>query len=1068
MMSADRLSRELNNDRPAARIRLWRCLLAIPAALLSTLSVSVFRYMRAFEGIGQYYSGEMQGLLRDSLSPRNLIPALLFLLFYAVCFHSPGRVRPASVLTALLPSFFAVSALSLEHSDPQTPFLPIGPVGNIAVLLGFVLPICFCIELIYLLCDRKTRYRIWADELNFEADTHLFLGAFACILLLWLPILFLCYPGSVHGDTRVQIMSWLGLKPVTTAYPVFTTAVYGLLYRAGMAMGGQEKALFLNLLTQTVFVSAVMGLTAAYICRYTRSKRWFWFTVAFFGVLPLWQSAVQVTLHDVAHTACFLLFTCVYLECLRKREKSWRNALLLLLTAILMAATRRQSFYIAAVCILVAALCHWRRFLLPYLAMLAVFIGLFWLGGSVLCPRLDIRESETPDAFRLRVKEAALYRDAFKDEMSAGDIAVIDAAMAWEETVRGETPAPDGEAEAAPAGAEPSESLRQLYRQMLRRHPVWFAKRAFLNAFEYLNPWFGGTDFYSSIDRREDFLTADYKSDVHAKLVGLWNGCLKVPVLRLLIGAGLYAWLLLIVLGYSARRRSGLALLGLFPSLGQLACLLMSPVNGEIRYAYPLIAAAPLCFAWVLFAISRKSPENPRLSGFRFAREEDGFGLFRRDSRAEPEPGKSPAEQPDEDPPEVTVIPGKTGPVLDFVMRYIPVPGRPKTYLDVLKVLAIFLVLWNHTSHGFGLYADVLDMPQHLLYLCASIFDKIAVPLFFMASGALLLGREESWGQLLRHRVRRFALILLTVSVISYVYYYRGFSSYSFVDFLGRLYSGRILTPLWYLYSYLAMLLMLPFLRKLARCMKETDYLWLLGLYSLSQLLSVTDFFWFKGTLHHSSDFFLFTSWSYVLFALFGFYIERVMPKSRLNMENLSLLLMLSVLGIGASYLLTEHRMQELGKWTTDNSQTFFNTFIAFPSITVFFTAKLWFTRHPVSGRAAAVWSLLATGTFGAYLFERYWRDTAWPVYETSSRYFSSFTSSLLHVLAAGLLGILATLLYKLLTGLLKALFRGRDARRAERLEKTPLAYTVPSEDISDLEEIESLLVSRHRKSNSP
>jgi hypothetical protein len=82
MMSADRLSRELNNDRPAARIRLWRCLLAIPAALLSTLSVSVFRYMRAFEGIGQYYSGEMQGLLRDSLSPRNLdpgaaLPALL-------------------------------------------------------------------------------------------------------------------------------------------------------------------------------------------------------------------------------------------------------------------------------------------------------------------------------------------------------------------------------------------------------------------------------------------------------------------------------------------------------------------------------------------------------------------------------------------------------------------------------------------------------------------------------------------------------------------------------------------------------------------------------------------------------------------------------------------------------------------------------------------------------------------------------------------------------------------------------------------------------------------------------
>ena len=41
----------------------------------------------------------------------------------------------------------------------------------------------------------------------------------------------------------------------------------------------------------------------------------------------------------------------------------------------------------------------------------------------------------------------------------------------------------------------------------------------------------------------------------------------------------------------------------------------------------------------------------------------------------------------------------------------------------------------------------------------------LAVPLFFMTSGALLLGREETYGQLLKHRVLRFAEVLLFVSV---------------------------------------------------------------------------------------------------------------------------------------------------------------------------------------------------------------------------------------------------------------------------------------------------------------
>ena len=479
---------------------------------------------------------------------------------------------------------------------------------------------------------------------------------------------------------------------------------------------------------------------------------------------------------------------------------------------------------------------------------------------------------------------------------------------------------------------------------------------------------------------------------------------------------------------------------------------------------------AALNTAWVLYAVSCRSPENPNAAVSRLEEREPFHFIFRPMTEDELRETEFDPNQPlPELPPEEKTVgdPGKEkrpGPVLRFLTRFIPIPKTPKTYLDVLKVLAIFLVLWNHTDTGFDLYNRVLDMPQHMLYLCFSIFDKIAVPLFFMCSGALLLGREESWRKLLTHRVRRFALILLIVSAINYLQYYNDSSNFSFYDFISRLYTGSVRTPLWYLYTYLAFLLSLPFLRKLARCMREQDYYWLVGFFIVTQLLSVVDFFWFHGENYHSSDFRFFTSVNYVVYSLYGFYIDRVMKKERLNMETLTVLIMVSALSVGATYLLTQWRMAYLHVWTSNNSQAFFNTFIAIPSITVFCFAKLWFARHPVSERAAARWALLSVGTFGTYLFERFWRDNTKAVFNLMYDKLGSFGSSLVHILAACALGIAITLLYKLVTGIMKAAFQGQkfSHRTIVKREKPEPTYTVPTEDISDLEEMETLLVGRH------
>lgn len=62
-------------------------------------------------------------------------------------------------------------------------------------------------------------------------------------------------------------------------------------------------------------------------------------------------------------------------------------------------------------------------------------------------------------------------------------------------------------------------------------------------------------------------------------------------------------------------------------------------------------------------------------------------------------------------------------------------------HLDILRLIAIFLVLFNHTwTRGFSLWTISHNSGVlYWLYMFLSITDKIGVPLFLMISGALLL-----------------------------------------------------------------------------------------------------------------------------------------------------------------------------------------------------------------------------------------------------------------------------------------------------------------------------------------
>lgn len=146
-------------------------------------------------------------------------------------------------------------------------------------------------------------------------------------------------------------------------------------------------------------------------------------------------------------------------------------------------------------------------------------------------------------------------------------------------------------------------------------------------------------------------------------------------------------------------------------------------------------------------------------------------------------------------------------------------------YLDIIRIIATFLVIFTHTGNigsKLYMYGDY-GVIRKLIYLLADILRCVNIPFFFMISGTLLLGRDESLGSLFKKRILRYILVLIVMSYFYFTVYYK-YSWYDWKLFLEKLCSQYVTGLYWFLYSYLGFLLILPFLRKMVRSMSNNDY----------------------------------------------------------------------------------------------------------------------------------------------------------------------------------------------------------------------------------------------------
>ena len=144
--------------------------------------------------------------------------------------------------------------------------------------------------------------------------------------------------------------------------------------------------------------------------------------------------------------------------------------------------------------------------------------------------------------------------------------------------------------------------------------------------------------------------------------------------------------------------------------------------------------------------------------------------------------------------------------------------------LDILRVFACFLVCYCHiVSESQYIYKTEMDI--NLFFTSITfIFSKIAVPIFFMISGALLLKEERTTKKMLNKAVKKILVPLFICSIVIYFKDNLNLNISNIINFTEKFLNNQILSPYWYLYSLLGIYVMTPYISNFVQNISQKKY----------------------------------------------------------------------------------------------------------------------------------------------------------------------------------------------------------------------------------------------------
>lgn len=285
-----------------------------------------------------------------------------------------------------------------------------------------------------------------------------------------------------------------------------------------------------------------------------------------------------------------------------------------------------------------------------------------------------------------------------------------------------------------------------------------------------------------------------------------------------------------------------------------------------------------------------------------------------------------------------------------------------KTYIEIMRIIAAFLVIVNHTNSDVFLKYSEGGSATWFFSLTYFYLSKVAVPVFLMIMGGLLLQKIDSPKKSIE-RVVRMVIVVTVFSAVYYLYLHRSApDTMSFSDFFKVIFTSRTNNAFWYIYTYIGLLIILPLLQRMAAWFskKATEYMVFLSVGVMGFIPLFTLFFDLKPNVNITDIIFIPT----IGLVFCGYYIEKYLNITKSTFIGASFLFIsLIIFEVSYTYLRYQknpHSFIQLDNWKYLN--------ITATAICFYIIFKYLFTKVKIGDKTSKVLCYFGSLTFGIYL----------------------------------------------------------------------------------------------------
>lgn len=476
--------------------------------------------------------------------------------------------------------------------------------------------VCICV-----LYWSLTEYR-WDFRINSEKrfpiciEQHYTLFAFVVISFCWLPYLIINLPGSVPYDGYRQLNMFYNIEPISNHHPWVVTKFFGYVMEIGRYFSDNVGVFFICF---SLFL--IEAFCYAKICK--KIKSWSvpyvvnLLILSFYAIFPVFGSYAQVVMKDGVFAAFFALFIVYYIDiCLEylkknKVENLVRRLLILFVCEILVCISRNNGIHMVLIADFIlffyAVRCQ-RKYIFLLLVCLAFS---FFLVNTKFAALMGVEPGSKKEVLSVPFQQTARYLKEYPEDVNKSEQEAIRNILSYDTLAEKYVPERSDPVKDTYRNSATNEELLQYFKawfSMFLKHPDVYFQATFNNSYGYYYPFYnckalGTYQFYI-----QDSPLATGEFDIHYifpenvrslvyNYAELWK---KIPGLAQLINPGTYTWGLLILIGFLCYRKRYREIYVIIPAFLNILICIVSPVNGYLRYALPLVASMPVLVYWCL------------------------------------------------------------------------------------------------------------------------------------------------------------------------------------------------------------------------------------------------------------------------------------------------------------------------------------------------------------------------------------------------------------------------------------------------------------------------------------